>query len=125
MTGRKQVKAKSRARVRAFVASAVAAIKGRLVAELGADPTVADEIARNCAHDVCAAHGGSFMYVPKDMEFTLTKRDREIYDRYNGRNMPELVEQYGVTHTRIYQIVAEIKAEMIAQRQGVLPGIED
>ncbi|MBX3589033.1 MAG: Mor transcription activator family protein [Ramlibacter sp.] len=122
---RKLIKAKNRTRVRAFVASATEIIKRRLMADVGVLPVQAEEIARDCAHDICAGHGGLFMYVPKDVEFTLTKRDLEIFERYNGRNMPELVEEFGVTHIRIYQIVAKVKARLTAERQGVLPGMDE
>jgi Mor family transcriptional regulator len=112
-------------RVLAFVASAQEIIAARLVTDLQAAPAQAMEVARDCAHDICLAHGGSFMYVPKDAAFDLTKRDWEIYHRFNGRNLHVLVKDYGVTHTRIYQIVARCKREMIAKTQHRLPGLED
>lgn len=119
------IKAKSRGRVRAFVGHSVELISRRLVAELKIDATQAEEIARDCAHDICAGHGGAFMYIPKDVEFELTKRDLEIFERFNGQNLHELVEEYKVTHTRIYQIVARVKAEEIRKRQSRLPGLDD
>lgn len=125
MKRRHAIKAKSRSRLRAFVNETVSIIAGRLVAELGVDQAKADELARNCAHDICARYGGSFMYVAKDVEFDLTKRDREIFDRYNGINMAELVAEYGITHVRIYQIVAQIKAELVGKMQGRLGFDED
>ena len=117
-------KHRSRDRVRAFVRLTVELIAKRLVTELGMMPERAAEVARDCAHDICLSHGGGYMYVPKDQEFELTKRDREIFDRFNGTNLHELVDQYKVTHTRIYQIVAQVRAEELRKRQPVLPGME-
>lgn len=121
MKGRNKANAK---RLSAFVADAVSVISARLAADLKVDKAVADEMARNCAHDICARCGGTWLYVAKDAEFDLTKRDREIFERYKGYNMPELVAEYGVTHTRIYQIVAQVKREMIEKLQGKLPGMD-
>ena len=122
---RKGIKQKSRKRVLAFVQHAVEVIARRLLTELGVDKDRSEEIARDCAHDICSRHGGGFMYVPKDLEFELTKRDREIFERFNGANLHELVEQYKVTHTRIYQIVAQVRADELRKRQGRLPGLDD
>jgi Mor family transcriptional regulator len=109
-------------RARQFVQTSVPLVQGRLVAILGIDEAQAVDIARECVHDICVEHGGKWMYIAKDDIFELTKRDRQIFDNYNGRNMQQMVEKYRVTHVRILQIVSQVKKEEIAKRQGRLPG---
>jgi Mor family transcriptional regulator len=111
-------------RARQFVLTSVPLVQGRLVAILGIDPAKAEDIARECVHDICVAHGGAWMYIAKDDIFELTKRDREIFEKYNGRNMQQMVEKYGITHVRILQIVAQVKKEELAKRQSRLPGLD-
>lgn len=112
-------------RLRIFVENAVKVISSQLVSNLKLAEDDALEIARNMTHDLCEMHGGDYMYVPKDVEFQMTKRDQVIYERFNGRNLHQLVKEFGITHTRIYQIVAQMKKVEFARRQRCLPGIDD
>lgn len=118
------IKARSRDRIVAFVRLATEVLQRALVG-LGIEESKAADAARDMVHDICAAHGAGFMYVPRDLEFELTRRDREIYERFVGTNLHELAQEYRLTHVRIYQIVAQVKAEELRQRQGRLPGLDD
>ena len=112
-------------RLRIFVENAVKVISSQLVSNLKLTDEAAQELARNMTHDLCEMHGGDYMYVPKDIEFDMTKRDQKIYERFTGRNLHQLVKEFGVTHTRIYQIVAQMKKLEFGRRQGRLPGLDD
>jgi Mor family transcriptional regulator len=111
-------------RLRAFVDTAVTRIKERLIAVLKMPEADATELARDCTHDICVEYGGRYMYVVKDVQYDLSKRDREIYNAYNGRNMLQITAKYRITHTRVYQIVNAIHAEELAKRQSQLPGLD-
>lgn len=110
-------------RLREYIEGSVNAIAARLVIELGLEEAKAREIARDATNDVTNLYGARYMYVPKNLEYTLSKRDMEIYQSFNGRNIHQLVDKHKVTHTRIYQIVAQVGKEEIRKRQAALPGI--
>lgn len=107
-------------RARHFVQTSVPLVQGRLMAILGLSESDAADLARECVHDICVEHGGKWMYVAKDDIFDLSKRDQQIFEEYNGRNMQQMVEKHRITHVRILQIVAQVKKEEVAKRQGVL-----
>lgn len=92
--------------------------------KMGLPDDQAAELARDLIHDICIECGPSWIYVPKDGSFELTKRDRQIFDQYNGRNLHELARKHGITHTRILQIVSKVKTEELAARQSRLPGLD-
>lgn len=53
--------------------------------------------------DLSKEFGGSYVYVSK--RFEATQRDKEIIASYNGRNIKELSEQYGLSARQIYNII--------------------
>lgn len=114
----------SKHRAKSFVDSACRIISAMLENQFELSKKEAVELARNMVHDLCVEYGGTFMYVPKDMHYELSQRDMEIFNEFNGRNLHQLVKKHGVTHTRIYQIVAQVKKAQIELRQGRLPGFD-
>lgn len=89
-------------------AEAVQVLGKPRLAEIVADQV--DRVALRC--------GGGQFYLPKGLALKLSQRDREIYERFNGRNKRELAREYGVTETRIDQIVAAIRRAEFERRQG-------
>lgn len=53
--------------------------------------------------DLSREFGGEYLYVSK--RFEATQRDKEIISAYNGRNIKELSEQYGLSARQIYNII--------------------
>lgn len=74
---------------------------------------VADQVDR-----VALRCGGGQFYLPKGLALKLSQRDREIFDRFNGRNKRELAREYGVSEMRIDQIVAAVRRAEFERRQG-------
>jgi Mor family transcriptional regulator len=62
--------------------------------------------------------GGGQFYLPKGLALKLSQRDREIFERFNGRNKRELAREFGVTEMRIDQIVAAVRRAEFERRQG-------
>lgn len=102
--------AKGNARVNQFIDQTVNVVSDFLVEELSIEKSLAIEGARECAHRIAAVFGGSLLYVPKDTGYKLPERDEDIYNRFNGQNLHELMSEFKLTHTRIYQIVARVRA---------------
>lgn len=74
----------------------------------------ADEAAKagmETADKVREFWGGQKIYIPKAVSFDLSKRDIEIYGRWKDRRATdlELCRQYGITNTRLYQIIHAVR----------------
>lgn len=113
-----------------------------LVTALGISQELARDLMRTIAHSLCMLYARSYMYVPVDMEFELSRRDKEIWRKY-GEDSPtarkftpariaELAAEYAITTVQVYCIVRLMlgrekadRAREMAERQAVLPGIED
>lgn len=64
--------------------------------------------------------GGAAPYLPKGLAYQLSRRDAEIFDKFNGHNHQELAREYGLTTVRIYQIVGIMRERAFRQRQQQL-----
>lgn len=64
--------------------------------------------------------GGASFYLPKGIGCKLSARDREIGERYNGRNKHQLAREYKVSDMRIDQIYKRWRQAEMAKRQGSL-----
>ncbi len=73
-----------------------------------ADRTAAD-LGVECCVALMKAVGGANVYVPKGMELTYSKRDKEIYENFGHMSLKELSAKYNITPRRIYQIVAAVR----------------
>jgi len=60
--------------------------------------------------------GGRMFYLPKGDELDRALRDRQIWEDYDYRNVPELAARYGLTEKRIYEI---IKVQRALHRQRI------
>lgn len=81
-----------------------------LVAE-GLSESVAMECSLNAVEHARVTFGGMNLYFPKGARFVLGRRDEQIYQEFDGTNMVELCQKYGVTKSRIYQIIAAERAQ--------------
>lgn len=93
--------------------------------ELGLTEPQAREAMREVAHNLAGEYGGTYMYVPKDREFELTKRDMEIYERLQGGNANDLAIEYRLGVQQIYSINRYVRDQLVRKRQGRLPGFDD
>jgi Mor family transcriptional regulator len=84
----------------------------------------ARESMREIAHNLARNYGGGYMYVPKDSEFQLTKRDMEIYKRMIGGNANELAREFGLSVQQLYSINRHVREKLLRDRQGRLPGVD-
>lgn len=66
---------------------------------------------------IAETYGGTSLTFPKDYHFRRSKRDFEIYNKFNGRNHDDLAREYDV-HTRtIRRIIARIQKQIIKRNQ--------
>jgi Mor family transcriptional regulator len=88
--------------------------------ETGVDIERAAEIGFATAEHVRINWSGQNLYLPKGVQYQLSRRDVEIFEKFNGTNHEALAREYNRTVMRIYQIVKAVRAEMIRKRQGSL-----
>lgn len=80
----------------------------------------ANEAALAIAEAARREFGGQRIYFPKGHHMQLSARDREIYAKYNGRNMQQLQAEYHLTEVRLRSIIARVHADELKRRQPTL-----
>ena len=76
-----------------------------LVEQLAVPEQQAREAMREVAHKLANEYGGAFMYVPKDQEFALDKRDLQIFERLErGSNVYDVARDHGLTERQVYSV---------------------
>lgn len=93
---------------------------GLKLVEMGVEPERAAEIGFASAEHIREHWGGQPIYLPKGVQYDFSKRDIQVFERFNGHNHLELAREYNLTVMRIYQIVKAVRAELVKKRQGAL-----
>lgn len=128
---------KQRTKLLQFVDDLVAQATKAMTASLDVSEEAAKVVATDIAHRICSQYGRSYMYVPTDLDFELSARDKEIWRKY-GEDGPgergarrwtrdrvdELATEYDLTPQQIYNIVRLMHRLEVKDRQGNLPGLE-
>lgn len=124
-----------------FVDALVATGARELVRTLEVDETLAREVMRTVAHEICSQFQRTYIYVPVDLQYQLSQRDREIWEKYSSDSatsrkfspgrLSELATDYKLTTVQMYCILRLMRARARAEearefaaRQPTLPGIE-
>jgi Mor family transcriptional regulator len=99
-----------------FVAKAVERLAAR-----GLERVLAQDIAWELAEMMRKDWGGQGnLYIPKGLDYDLSKRDLEIFRKFNGANYLALAQEYGVTDRQIRSIVNKVREVEFLKRQGSL-----
>lgn len=93
----------------------IAVALGELVAMESAK---AQHVAKEVSDRMAAHWGGQNIYFPMGLSIKLSRRDRQIYDEFNGSNHSDLARKYGASLQWIYKIVKAARKEHIARLQG-------
>ena len=94
-----------------------------IVDELGVPEQQARQAMREIAHRLANEYGGEFMYVPKDREFVLERRDLQILERLDrGSSVHDVARENGLTARQVYSVVQHARRHLQAKRQNPLPG---
>jgi Mor family transcriptional regulator len=76
---------------------------------------VSGPVAEAVADMLADSWGGQVLSFPKDVMRRLTAKELEIYDQFNGRNLPELARQYGYTQRGMEKLIARIRGKLATQ----------
>ena len=81
---------------------------------------IADAVGMDGLKLLCAAFGGSSIYIPQFKELAKNRVYKCIYTEYNGNNIKELAIKYDVSESTVYNIIRDriTKGNM----KKVLPG---
>lgn len=86
----------------------------------GLTPETAHDLAYEITKEQRMMWRGQTVYFPSTDPEELSRRDQEIWDRYNGSNHAELVSAFQVSKQHIYRIVKIMRAKETSKRQGSL-----
>ncbi|WP_042099550.1 Mor transcription activator family protein [Escherichia coli] len=75
------------------------------LARIGADPAHSLEL----VVAICRHIGGMQVYVPRGNILENLVRDMRIWRDFNGHNIPELVQCYGVTYKTVYKAIKRMR----------------
>ena len=89
------------------------------VIEVLSELNIDNEMAKQAAHDIAESirleWGGMAVYICKGQSYELSKRDLEIWNKFNGRNHNELCREYKITMVRLYKIIKNQRAKNKSQ----------
>lgn len=80
----------------------------------------AKEIGQDVADHIASHWGGQSLYIPQGLSSKLSKRDLEIYAKFNGTNHNQLAKEYHVSVVWIYALVKRVHQEEVRKKQGDL-----
>lgn len=84
------------------------------------EPERAAEIGIEVADEMRADWGGQALYFPKGCAMDISRRDRELFERFNGTNHDELAREYNLSVIHVYRVVKAVRSAEIKRRQGDL-----
>lgn len=90
------------------------------LAAIGVDRDEATRIGWEVARHMNAYWGGGHLYICKGLHYEISRRDREIFARFNGDNHDWLAREYDLTLQHIYRIVKRVGEAERAKRQSRL-----
>lgn len=97
-----------------------------LVRVAGVPDDVARTAMREAIHAFCIEWGGDTFYMPRDVDYPLLARDREIFDLFDGTNTAELGRAFRLSERQVRYIL-KVEGERRARAKHhtpELPGLE-
>lgn len=82
-----------------------------ILIERGIDAPLARDAGRYCAEYVRRDWGGYKIYIPMAKSYDKERRDREIAERWNGKNTRELCVEFEVSETTIRRAATKPKRQ--------------
>lgn len=77
-------------------------------------------LARQVADRITDEMGGGQVYITHNNTLAARDRAREIYRKFNGRNVRNLAREYKLSERRIYKIIELQQAAETTRRQAML-----
>lgn len=78
---------------------------------------VAEQVAAAIIHRLSEHWGGSVFSFPKDMAYRVSKRNLIIWRKFTGNNHRQLALEFGISENAVYQIIKDIRKQIIQKNQ--------
>lgn len=92
----------------------------RDLVERGVHPKIAENLALEVGDSICAAVGGTQIYIPRAIAYRLSQRDAAIYNEFRGDNYAQLARKYDLSEVQIRNIVNRCTEDERRRRQNPL-----
>jgi len=90
------------------------------VAKRGIEAEAAAQIGVEVADLMRADWGGQAIYFAKGLAIDISRRDLEMFEKFNGHNHAELAREYDLSVIHIYRRIKSVGDALRAKRQGDL-----
>lgn len=90
------------------------------VARRGLDPETAAQIGIEVADQMRADWGGQAIYFAKGTAIDISRRDLEMWEKFDGRNHAELAREFGLSVVHVYRRLKSVGEAQRARRQQSL-----
>ena len=84
----------------------------------------AKRIGWEIAEHVRGHFAGELIYIPKGRTFEASQLHQQIWDEFNGHNVPELVSKFKMAEQSIYRVLKFMRARSVKRNQmSLLEGV--
>lgn len=98
-------------------------VEAKLAAQ-GQPPEDAKRIGWEVAEHVRSHFAGELIYIPKGRAFEASQLHQQIWDEFNGHNVPELVTKFKMAEQSIYRVLKFMRARSVKRNQlSLLEGV--
>ncbi|MBS9777612.1 MAG: DNA-binding protein [Gammaproteobacteria bacterium] len=99
----------------------LAGVASRIAIEsLDMDKDIAEEFGIDVAVSMAKNWAGQQLYIPSNLKFNLSMRDRQIWDEFNGFNQNQLAKKYGISVPWVYKIIKRTREAIHKESQPSL-----
>lgn len=77
----------------------------------------AKRIGWEVAEHVRSHFAGELIYIPKGRTFEANQLHQQIWDEFNGHNVPELVSKFKLAEQSIYRVLKFMRARTVKKNQ--------
>jgi len=92
-------------------------VEAKLTALKAVKPEDAKRIGWEVAEHVRSHFAGELIYIPKGRAFEARQLHQQIWDEFNGHNVPELVSKFKLAEQSIYRVLKFMRARSVKKNQ--------
>lgn len=92
-------------------------VETKLASLKAVPPEDAKRIGWEIAEHVRNHFAGELIYIPKGRAFEASQLHQQIWDEFNGHNVPDLVSKFGLAEQSIYRVLKFMRARSVRKNQ--------
>ena len=94
------------------------------LAALGQATEDAKRMGWEIAEHVRSHFQGELIYIPKGRGFEASQLHQQIWDEFNGHNVPQLATEFDLSEVQVRCIIKHVRRQQARKNQSTLPGFE-